>query len=47
MLEVLQADFARLPDLLGRVIEPPAPSPPLVRAPEPRVAAEPLQLGLF
>ena len=47
MLEVLQADFSRLPELLGRVIEPPAPPPPVIRAPEPRVAAEPLQLGLF
>jgi DNA polymerase len=43
MLEVLQSDFRRIPELLGREIPPPAPSP--VFAP---VAAEPaVQLGLF
>jgi uracil-DNA glycosylase family 4 len=43
MLEVLQADFSRLPELLGRVVEPTVPAP--VLAP---VAAEPaVQLGLF
>ena len=42
-LEVLQADFARLPDLLGRTVEPPpAPEPPAAPA-----AAQPVQLGLF
>src|SRR4051812_25502146 len=42
MLEVLRGDFARLPELLGRAVEPPpAPAPP-VFAPEPAV-----QLGLF
>ena len=47
MLDVLQADFARLPDLLGRVVPPPLP-PPLALVAEPvRAAAEPLQLGLF
>jgi uracil-DNA glycosylase len=43
MLKVLEADFARLPELLGRLIAPPEPAPmlaPLV--PEPAV-----QLGLF
>lgn len=41
MLSVLQEDFARIPELLGRVIEP-APEP------EPLLAAEPaVQLGLF
>jgi DNA polymerase len=41
MLNVLQEDFARIPDLLGRVIEP-APEP------EPLLVAEPaVQLGLF
>ena len=41
MLNVLQEDFARLPQLLGRVVEPPA-------VPEPLLAAEPaVQLGLF
>ena len=45
MLRVLESDFARLPELLGREVAPPAPEPaqplaPLV--PEPAV-----QLGLF
>jgi len=43
MLKVLEADFARLPELLGRAVEKPRPAPtaaPL--APEPVV-----QLGLF
>ncbi|HEX6763288.1 MAG TPA: uracil-DNA glycosylase [Gaiellaceae bacterium] len=39
-LDVLEADFARLPDLLGRS---PAPPP----EPEPVVQAQPVQLGLF
>ena len=42
MLKVLEHDFARLPELLGRIVEP-APAPSLVAlAPEPAV-----QLGLF
>jgi len=42
MLEVLRTDFARLPELLGREVAPPA---PVYVAP---VAAEPaVQLGLF
>ncbi|HUK97292.1 MAG TPA: uracil-DNA glycosylase [Gaiellaceae bacterium] len=41
MLDVLEADFARLPDLLGRSPEP----PPL--EPEPAPHAQPVQLGLF
>ena len=40
-LDVLEADFARLPDLLGRVPEP----APL--EPEPVAQAQPVQLGLF
>ena len=41
MLSVLQEDFARIPELLGRVIEP-APEP------EPLLVSEPaVQLGLF
>jgi DNA polymerase len=41
MLNVLQEDFARIPELLGRVVEP-------VPEPEPLLAAEPaVQLGLF
>jgi DNA polymerase len=46
MLTVLAADFARLPQLLGRSLEPPAPE----AAPEPEltlVAAASEQLGLF
>jgi DNA polymerase len=43
MLDVLAADFGRLPELLGRVLTPePEPEP----EPEP-VLAEPVQLGLF
>ena len=45
MLEVLKSDFARIPELLGRTLEPepaPAPEPVFERAPEPAV-----QLGLF
>jgi uracil-DNA glycosylase len=41
MLEVLQQDFARLPELLGRTVEVPEPEPLVLRA-EPTV-----QLGLF
>ena len=41
MLEVLKEDFARIPELLGRVVEP-APEP------DPLLVAEPaVQLGLF
>lgn len=41
MLEVLKEDFARIPDLLGHVVEP-------VPEPEPLLVAEPaVQLGLF
>jgi uracil-DNA glycosylase len=44
MLEVLQSDFQRIPELLGREIAPPQPPAPLL-APVP---AEPaVQLGLF
>jgi uracil-DNA glycosylase family 4 len=43
MLEVLQSDFRRIPELLGREVELPAPEPLLAR-----VVAEPaVQLGLF
>src|SRR5437762_4515995 len=43
MLEVLQSDFRRIPELLGRELAPPAPPPVLAPvAPEPAV-----QLGLF
>jgi DNA polymerase len=40
MLDVLEADFARLPDLLGRSSEP-------LPEPEPVAEAHPVQLGLF
>jgi hypothetical protein len=45
MLRVLEEDFARLPDLLGRAAPPPAP----IAAPQlAAVAAEPaVQLDLF
>jgi len=45
MLEVLEADFRRLPGLLGTASAPPAPVVELVPAP----AAQPdaVQLGLF
>jgi hypothetical protein len=43
MLKVLETDFARLPELLGRTAEAPRPGPALAPlAPEPAV-----QLGLF
>jgi uracil-DNA glycosylase family 4 len=45
MLKVLESDFARLPELLGRELAPPAPAPEPVLVslvPEPEV-----QLGLF
>jgi len=45
MLQVLEQDFARLPDLLGREVEPPAPLLSPV-APEP-AQAQAVQLGLF
>jgi uracil-DNA glycosylase len=42
MLEVLEEDFRRIPELIGRVVAPPPPS----AAPEP-VLEHPVQLGLF
>ena len=42
MLQVLQEDFARIPELLGRAVAPPPPPEP-----EPVVIAQPEQLGLF
>jgi DNA polymerase len=47
MLEVLEADFARLPELMGRVLAPPIPPPAPVRPLEAVAVAEPVQLGLF
>jgi uracil-DNA glycosylase len=48
MLDILAADFSRLPELLGRsVVVPPSPVP-VALVPEPASRApEPLQLGLF
>ncbi len=43
MLQVLEADFARIPALLGRSV---APAPPAVPVPVP-VPQQPTQLGLF
>ena len=45
MLKVLEADFARLPELIGRGAQPAAVEPE--REPEPPVAAPAEQLGLF
>ena len=47
MLEVLEADFRRLPELLGRGVEPPEPEPDPPPAPAARVVQQPVQLGLF
>jgi DNA polymerase len=51
MLEVLETDFRRLPELLGRAVAPAVPSPAVTAPPEPAApspsAAEPVQLGLF
>jgi hypothetical protein len=47
MLEVLQSDFARIPELMGRELAPPPPPEPLF-APRLVAATEPAaQLGLF
>jgi uracil-DNA glycosylase len=46
MLDVLEADFGRLPDLLGRDVVPPPPQP-LRAVPSPAAEPEPVQLGLF
>jgi DNA polymerase len=43
MLQVLEEDFARIPDLIGRTIAPP---PVLAAVPEP-ASEHPVQLGLF
>jgi uracil-DNA glycosylase len=42
MLDVLQADFQRLPELMGRIIE-----PPVALAPKPAPEPAAVQLGLF
>jgi DNA polymerase len=43
MLAVLQEDFARIPELLGRAVAPPPPQPD----PAPVAIMKPEQLGLF
>jgi uracil-DNA glycosylase family 4 len=44
MLEVLEEDFRRIPELLGRTLAPPPPPPePVVEA----LGEQPVQLGLF
>jgi uracil-DNA glycosylase len=45
MLNVLEEDFRRLPELLAREVGPPVPL--LVAAPEPESEPEAVQLGLF
>ena len=47
MLDVLQTDFSRLPELLGRPLAPPVEGPRLALVPGPPRALEPTQLGLF
>jgi DNA polymerase len=47
MLQVLQEDFARIPELLGRVAVTPAPPLPVLEAPMVREPQQPVQLGLF
>jgi uracil-DNA glycosylase family 4 len=53
MLEVLEADFRRIPDLLGRDLAPPAPPPPVQQPVHQQpvhqqpVHQQPVQLGLF
>jgi len=43
MLQVLEEDFRRIPELLGRAAAPPPPPAPVVQA----VPEQPVQLGLF
>jgi uracil-DNA glycosylase family 4 len=47
MLKVLEADFARLPELMGRGVHPAAVAAREPELPEPAVAAPAEQLGLF
>jgi uracil-DNA glycosylase len=46
MLKVLESDFARLPELMGRGTQPPV-APVVEAEPEPAIAAPAEQLGLF
>jgi uracil-DNA glycosylase family 4 len=45
MLQVLEEDFARIPELLGHAAAPP-PADPVIEA-EPALGEQPVQLGLF
>jgi len=48
MLQTLEADFTRIPELIGRSVPAPAPVAAPAPAPEPEPAATaPVQLGLF
>jgi len=46
MLQVLEEDFRRIPELLGREATPPPPPPAPLYEPEP-VPEHSVQLGLF
>ncbi|HEY8732284.1 MAG TPA: uracil-DNA glycosylase [Candidatus Limnocylindria bacterium] len=46
MMQVLEEDFRRIPELLGREAAPPPPPPAPLYVPEP-AAEHPIQLGLF
>ena len=47
MLKVLEEDFARIPALLDREVEPLEPLAELLAKPEPEPAPVAVQLGLF
>jgi uracil-DNA glycosylase family 4 len=47
MLEVLEGDFGRLPELLGRHVAPAVPPPAPLRVAEQLASPDPVQLGLF
>jgi uracil-DNA glycosylase len=47
MLEVLETDFRRIPELIGRAVAPPPPPAPVAAPAAPQPLAQPVQLGLF
>jgi DNA polymerase len=47
MLEVLETDFRRIPELIGRAVAPPPPPAPVAAPVSPQPLAQPVQLGLF
>jgi uracil-DNA glycosylase len=47
MLDVLEADFRRIPELLGRELVPPAPPAPIAALLAEPAVEQPTQLGLF